>query len=149
MERRAGRSDSVENCRLVIPYITGKLLGSKGIFRMEIKVTLPWPPSVNRIWRRGRGRTYRDPKYVAWIKEAGWVVRAAKCRKVLGKFDMTLILIPPDKRLHDADNRIKAVLDLLQSMELIENDSLLRRLEVEKRDPDTIGRACVHVRSVT
>ena len=118
---------------------------------MEIKVTLPWPPSVNRIWRRGRGRTYRDPKYVAWIKR-GWMgcpCSSVFSRKVLGKFDMTLILIPPDKRLHDADDRIKAVLDLLQSMELIENDSLVRRLEVEKRDPDTIGRACVHVRSVT
>jgi crossover junction endodeoxyribonuclease RusA len=95
-----------------------------------IQITLPWPPSVNRIWRNAGGKTYRDPKYMAWIKETGWVIKLAKCTKIIGPFSASIVLYPPDKRKIDIDNRIKVILDAAQKNDLIEDDSMCRLLLV-------------------
>lgn len=104
-----------------------------------IDIVLPWPPSVNMIWRRGQGHTYRHPKYVAWITEAGWVVKSTrpKPEMVVGPFSATITLIPPKGFRGDIDNRVKVLLDLAQKLRLIENDRLCQRLDVSYGDPKT------------
>ncbi len=99
---------------------------------LMIDIFLPWPPSVNIIWRRGRGRTYRNPKYMAWITEAGWVVKSMrpKPEMIVGPFSATITLIPPNRR-GDMDNRIKVLLDFAQHMRLVENDKLCRDIRVQ------------------
>src|SRR3974390_3849335 len=96
----------------------------------EVTVILPWPPGANHLWRSGKGRVYRSGPYMAWLKEASWVVKAGKFEQILGEFSATIVLNPPDKRRIDLDGRIKAVLDVAQSTGLIENDYLCRRLVV-------------------
>jgi Holliday junction resolvase RusA-like endonuclease len=81
-------------------------------------VTLPYPPSVNRLWRRKRGggmykiaaatdfawataiRVYQRPNWQAFRRHPGPL-----CLRVL--------LCPPDARKHDVDNRIKCLQDAL------------------------------------
>jgi crossover junction endodeoxyribonuclease RusA len=102
---------------------------------LTIVVFLPWPPSVNRIWRSGKGRVYRDPKYLAWQKEAGWAIKQrvfGRSEGLKGKFDAEITLMPPNARPYDPDNRIKVILDLAQKHDLIENDSLLNQLVVRR-----------------
>jgi len=48
-----------------------------------LTLTLPLPPSVNRLWRAGRRRAFRSKSYEAWRTEAGWqlkVQKPATCR---------------------------------------------------------------------
>lgn len=94
------------------------------------QITLPWPPGQNHLWRSGKGRVYRSEKYVAWIKEAGWHIKIAKPVQIKGQFSASIVLNPPDKRRIDLDGRIKAILDLAQTYQLIENDYLCQLLVV-------------------
>jgi Holliday junction resolvase RusA-like endonuclease len=96
-----------------------------------ISVDLPWPPSQNAIWRknyRAKKGVYLNPKYGAWLTEAGWIVKAAKLPPLKGWFGATIMLTPPDKRKRDVDNSTKVLLDLAQKLGLVENDHLCRLL---------------------
>ena len=96
-----------------------------------LTLTLPFPPSVNRLWRAGKdGKVYRSPKYTAWRKEAMWELKAqAKSQKVCGSYKLTLLAVKPDKRKRDIGNLEKAVSDILVTMGIIEDDNLCEWLE--------------------
>jgi Holliday junction resolvase RusA-like endonuclease len=99
---------------------------------IEIVVDLPFPPSVNQIWRYGR-KVHRSKKYLDWLAAADMAVRANRQfpkRKITGLFEAHIILGENHGR-GDLDNRIKALLDYAQSRDLIRNDSDCRRLVAE------------------
>lgn len=96
----------------------------------DFVLDLPYPPSVNRIWRsspRAAGKqVYLAPAYKSWKDEAnarlmtkrGWMMR-----RIVGPFSADLALCPPKGHPRgDLDNRIKAVLDFLQQTTVISND---------------------------
>lgn len=95
----------------------------------QITLDLPIPPSVNRIWRMSaRKNVYRSEKYVKWLKDADALVMAKRQlpkQSMAGHFEVE-ILIDQSTR-GDGDNRIKAVLDYLQSREIITDDKDCRR----------------------
>ncbi len=96
---------------------------------MAIHYKLPYPPSVNRIWRQGKkpGHVYLDPKYRAWKREAGLMIMAQRREqgRVSGHFKAFISLAERRRRKNtDVDNRLKAVLDALQAGGVIENDAL-------------------------
>src|SRR5512147_2262060 len=95
-----------------------------------ISLNLPWPPSVNAIWRKNKRSVYRSSKYVSWIKQASWIAKIGKHQPIKGEFSATIILNPPNKRRIDIDNRVKVLLDLAEKTGLIENDYLCRHLEI-------------------
>src|SRR5512147_2723677 len=95
-----------------------------------ISLNLPWPPSVNAIWRKNKRSVYRSSKYVSWIKQASWIAKLGKHQPIKGEFSATIILNPPDKRRIDIDNRVKVLLDLAQKVSLIDDDCLCRLLVV-------------------
>ena len=94
---------------------------------------LPFPPSTNRIWSfSGRG-VYRTAKYLKWMERADMGVMAAKQyprHKIHGPFE-AYILLNEGAGIGDADNRIKATLDWLQSRDVISNDKHCRKLTIE------------------
>ena len=89
-----------------------------------ITLTLPWPPSVNTIWRvwKGRhliskeGRLYRK-KVADVVAEAG----APGFGKRLIKVSAMAYL--PDRRRRDIDNLGKAVYDALEKAHVFDDDS--------------------------
>jgi Holliday junction resolvase RusA-like endonuclease len=91
---------------------------------------LPYPPSVNRIWRsstKSAGKNvYIAPSYVKWKQAAGALLmtqRGWMMRRVVGPFSIDIALCPPKGHPRgDLDNRIKAVLDFLQASTVISND---------------------------
>ena len=112
----------------------GKASRDKGLVVLD----LPYPVSVNdmyvnRIYGKGRGRILSG-EYKAWKRDADSFYKAQKlrCRAVSGPFTCEIIL-SSEKRRHnaDCDNRIKPILDFLQRVELIENDSLCDRVSIE------------------
>lgn len=100
---------------------------------------LPFPPSLNSIWRSRRGHKtgkpafYLDGAYKAWKREADALAMAQKpLPRVPGAFAATVVLSAGKRRSNtDADNRVKVVLDWLQRAGCIDNDSKAERITVQ------------------
>lgn len=93
---------------------------------------LSLPPSTNAIWRHTKGgQTYRAPAYVKWLGGERWNMKAQlmKQHKFTGPVSVTVGMRRPCASA-DLDNRIKATLDLLQTVGAIDNDANVVRLEI-------------------
>jgi crossover junction endodeoxyribonuclease RusA len=105
--------------------------------QIEIVLDLPAPPSVNRLWRSGRKRVFRSKAYVDWLRAADAAVMASRRfpkKKIEGPFAAHVTL--SRKVRGDLDNRVKGLLDFLQSREIIKNDSNCKRLTVERGEAE-------------
>lgn len=110
---------------------------------MAIMLELPYPPSINSYWRANghrrfiskEGRKFRDD-VIAYLTDL----------KVpsLGSapLEVTIVLRPRDKRKTDIDNRIKAVLDALESF-VFDDDCQVERLVVMRSEPVKGGKCLV------
>lgn len=105
-----------------------------------LKLTLPWPPSVNTYWRHpssgklaGRhlisadGRSYRSCVQLYAI--------AAKANKNNShRLCITIDAYPPDKRRRDLDNILKSLFDSLVHANVIEDDSQFDKIVMTRRE---------------
>src|ERR1700719_229155 len=99
-----------------------------------IEFWLPFPPSTNRLWRSVRGRVILSRHYKDWKKSASdaiIVLQNLGKSPVLGTHELSLKLKSNRIKIGDADNRIKAVLDIAAECHLIVNDKQCRRSSVE------------------
>ena len=95
---------------------------------------LPWPPSVNRYYRHvgfrvlvsREGRKYR----MMTVSRLG-----GRFPKMTGRLRLTAELYPPDGRRLDVDNTLKCLQDSLQAAGLFEDDSQIKSLRLDMRDP--------------
>ena len=59
-----------------------------------IQIEIPFPPSMNRLWRATKGGgVYRSPEYTKWKEGACWAI-AAQCRsgRINGPFKLTMLV---------------------------------------------------------
>lgn len=99
-----------------------------------MKLTLPFPPSVNTYWRNTRkgvlisasGRSFRS-NALADIMEQ--LRRATE--PITVNVAVSVILYPPDKRPRDLDNYLKAAFDSLTHAGVWVDDKQIKRFEVE------------------
>jgi crossover junction endodeoxyribonuclease RusA len=127
-----------------------------------IELELPWPPSVNNYKKVGatiktaKGKIYQkrvnSPEtklfyYEVWIK-----IRSLKAiKRMETPLDSTIALKvsvclhPPDKRRRDIDNPIKVLFDSLVRGGLIEDDSQIHLLVVEKKGIIPQGQVIVRI----
>ena len=109
---------------------------------LEITLDLPMPTSTNRLWGTGRGRKWNSAEYNSWREECDYLVMAARLArdaKITGPFEIEILL---GEGRGDGDNRIKALLDWLQSREIIRNDSDCRRGSWAWVEPSEAPRGC-------
>ncbi len=95
-----------------------------------ITIQLPFPPSVNAIWRNVHGKTLKSKRYRVWANAAGWELKS-QGGKVPGKVQISIALERKDNRRRDLDNHAKAILDLLCEHQVIDDDSLVQKLTLE------------------
>lgn len=94
-------------------------------------ITLPIPPSVNHLYGRNGYRTYIKPEGKAWFEEAGWELKRQWKRKtIIG--DVSVYIKLYFARRYDWDNCLKASMDLLTKMSVIEDDRQIMFGQVEK-----------------
>jgi Holliday junction resolvase RusA-like endonuclease len=99
-----------------------------------VTLELPYPPSVNAIWRYAGRSAYISKQYAAWKKEADAWFMKQKAEKTVGTpikgaFEVHMAFSDRKRRKNaDLDNRIKVVNDALQRFGLIENDSKCEKL---------------------
>lgn len=86
----------------------------------DIVLTLPFPPSVNEIWRSLGTRVVKSKDYRAWIKAASWDVAQQRAGDRIEGLYRLRLTVP--KTRHDIFNLEKAVSDLLQECGVVRND---------------------------
>ncbi len=92
---------------------------------------VPVCPSTNNLYS---GKRYKTADYVNWQHDAGWIVKAQRPVPLKGR--VRVLIECPFARNRDLDN-IKPVLDLTQSLGLVENDNRIDRLEIVRTAPGT------------
>lgn len=87
-----------------------------------ITLTLPTPPSVNKMFRnvRGVGRV-KSKAYKDWIGHAGWVLRSQHPGRIGGRV-VIVVSVEQAGPMSDIDNRVKALFDLLVAHGVIDDD---------------------------
>ncbi|WP_287416611.1 RusA family crossover junction endodeoxyribonuclease [Oceanithermus sp.] len=114
------------------------------------RITLPWPPSVNRYWRNINGRTL--------VSREGRAYRAAVLSEVLlqgaaqhyrGRLRMVIVAHPPDRRRRDLDNLVKAIQDGLEFAGVFDDDGQIDDLRVVRAERVPGGRVVVEVEEVS
>lgn len=124
------------------------------MFSIEQRATrlvLPWPPTVNGMWRTtGTGRKQRTyltdegknykSTVAAICRQSGHMIYAAGDR--LG---YVLLLHPPDRRRRDASNYVKCVEDALTEAGVWPDDEQVDWFVVKKMERIPGGRAVITI----
>lgn len=96
-------------------------------------IDLPFPNSTNTHWRTARGRHYISPQGVAFRNAVALSAKLHGQKAPEGRLEVGVMLYPPDKRKRDIDNYgAKSLLDALTFAGIIEDDSLIDKLTIER-----------------
>jgi len=99
-----------------------------------IKLTLPFPPTVNHLWGFAGKRKYLKKEaheFRSVVQDAAVEANA----KISGRIAIFVALYAPTKRKYDLDNRIKALLDALEHAGVFLNDEQIDFIWVVRREP--------------
>jgi crossover junction endodeoxyribonuclease RusA len=111
---------------------------------MSIIISLPFPPSVNVMYRRGKFSTYLSRQgrdYKQKVCELVAEYQPAIESALAGRLSVFLGMSAPTRRSYDIDNRVKVVLDSLQDAGVIDDDEQIDFLTV-RRLPISKGGYC-------
>lgn len=102
---------------------------------------LPFPPSVNRIWRAVLGRIVLSADARKWLKAATAALPAGRVPPPLtGRLRVRLVLHAPrtmGRKAWDVFNREKLVCDLLTKQRVWLDDSQIDEGQVVRGPPDS------------
>lgn len=110
-----------------------------------LRIELPYPPTVNTYWRRVGSRTLISKKGRAYRVRIKAALLEHRENAVAGRCAVRVDLFPPDGRKRDLDNVLKALLDGLHHGGVIDDDSVIDRLEIVRRGVLPGGLAVVHI----
>jgi crossover junction endodeoxyribonuclease RusA len=104
---------------------------------------LPYPPSVNNYWITSGNRKFLSKRGREFKEQVAAYVIDNKIPK-FGEMavQIDIILRPRNKRLMDIDNSCKAILDSIQDAGIIDDDSQVWKLTIERGITHT-GGSCV------
>lgn len=121
--------------------------------RDELTLILPWPPSVNAMWRavprRGvllskRGRQYRQAAVAAIANQTFGIAPTQARLAVL------MDVYPPDRRKRDISNIPKAIEDAITVAASVWcDDEQVDDLHIIRRERWRGGKVVVHIRKIT
>ena len=121
-----------------------------------IRADLPWPPSVNRYWRRTDTRrtalTDRALKFRRDVQDSLLEQLGAGWRTHINpdaRFAITIAAHPPDRRKRDLDNLLKPTLDALEHALVFTDDSQVDDLHITRASVRKRGRLTLEIREAT
>lgn len=119
-----------------------------------LKLSLPYPPSINSYWRHFAQKTKGGVRYCVLISEEGRAYRETIKKEIeaLGdpkieskSLSVFIYVAPPDKRRRDLDNLTKALLDSLQHAGVFVDDFHIDALMLKRCEPIDDGRVIVKI----
>lgn len=125
---------------------------------MIIRLALPYPPTVNNLYRNGAKGRFKTSGYKAW---------EAKCRghadilrhveektpggvrmsfsdpipTIAGPYTITYTAQRPDRRRRDIGNLEKACSDMLQALGVIRDDCDCERMTIQWAPGEPVGKS--------
>lgn len=137
--RRVAPLEETESKRSLGIRVTKRCRANREALRAPGLLVLPWPPTVNTYWRATRmglakptrfyvtrqGQAYRRTVYVEAQRQSA---------PRLGKSELAVHVqaYPPDARLRDLDNILKALLDAIAHAGCYDNDIQIAELSVKR-----------------
>lgn len=103
---------------------------------VTLELALPWPPSLNRIWRALNSRILLSAVARQYHKQVNNALVGLPVKPILGLVSFTMDLHPPhnlDVRGYDAANREKITCDALTKQRIWRDDSQIEELHVYRR----------------
>jgi len=117
---------------------------------MDLNLTLPWPPSVNRMWRTPHtgplaGRTMLSREGRDYRQAVVSLVRSVRVPRhsLSGRLKVVIVAFPPDRRRRDIDNLQKAALDSIVHAGLIRDDADIDDLHISRGD--VVANGCLAI----
>jgi crossover junction endodeoxyribonuclease RusA len=99
------------------------------------ELELPYPPSVNHYYRHVGSRVLISREGRRYRELIVTRLKAERSATFTGPVELEIELYPPDRRRRDLDNALKCLLDAFTHGGLYEDDSLIAKLTVIKREP--------------
>jgi crossover junction endodeoxyribonuclease RusA len=103
-----------------------------------MKLTLPFPPSVNTYWRapnkgalKGRhlvsegGRKFRKAAFASVVTQLNRIPKP-----ITADLSVNVVLYPPNRARRDLDNYLKALFDALTNAKVWADDSQIKHMEI-------------------
>jgi crossover junction endodeoxyribonuclease RusA len=111
-----------------------------------VTLTLPYPPSANRLWRAVNGRNIKSREYRDWMTEAYAAVLQQYTRPHLpGDYRMTINADRPDRRRRDLGNILKAAEDALVHCGVVQDDSMAQGITLAWSGSEPVKPALLHI----
>lgn len=111
-----------------------------------VKLTLPYPPSVNHFWRYVGGRPIISSEGRRYKAHAAAVIARAGVVKLDGPVTLSLAVYRP-KRIGDLDNRMKVLIDCIKGI-AFGDDSEIVEIHATRHDDKTNPRVEVEVTAI-
>lgn len=117
-------------------------------------LTMPWPPSVNRIWRAVLGRVILSKGARAYAKRAARHLPTGRVAPMTGRLMVWLTMHPPTKlaatgQVWDIANREKCLCDVLTKQRVWLDDSQIDALVILRGEPHGAGKVEVTIHTLT
>ncbi len=113
-----------------------------------LKLTLPFPPSINHYWRRVGNRTIISKAGREFRERVVARLKRKNLDPIDGELAVEIQISPPDRRRRDLDNCLKALLDAMQHGGVYHDDFQIACLMIERLPPVKNGNAIVTIREL-
>ena len=116
-----------------------------------VVVTLPYPPSANRLWRfvKGCATPLKSREYRDWLARAEAAIPLTARNLIRGPHRIDIAVDRPDRRARDLDNLTKPTLDALKDTKLlkgvIRDDSDALSISIRWKGPEPVAEPQVTV----
>lgn len=117
-----------------------------------VQVTLPFPPSANRLWRSvpGLRSPIKSKEYREWLKDAAYAIPMDARGLIRAEHEIVMIANRPDRRARDLDNLLKPLLDSLKDQDgplkgVIRDDSDTRKITIGWAGDEPVKSATVTI----
>ena len=113
-----------------------------------ITLILPYPPTVNHMYRRARGHLALTPEALAFRHAVRMIAMVQGVTPILGPVAVFLDVYRPRRR-GDLDNLLKATLDALQNGVAYRDDDQVEQITAVRYDDKRAPRIEVSVVALT
>ena len=111
-----------------------------------MKLTLPYPPSVNTYWGFRGSRRFLTKKAVEFKKAVAEAFTGTGF--ATDRLQITVYLYPPDRRVRDIDNICKPLLDALVQAGVMTDDGQVDYLVVSRVSVRAGGMCIVELQAI-
>ena len=116
----------------------------------SVMVSLPWPPSLNRVWRSVGGKVLLAKEARIYREQVGNEVLIQRVPRLFlsGRLSLEIMAHPPDARARDLDNLLKAPLDALKCAGVLADDRHIDDLHIRRGKVTSKGRLTIRITEI-